>query len=149
MLARVASVLKAGAAGLDYSEPGIKTSKELFAKLGISGDLRCDVFETSFAKGSFDCVSSCVFIEHFINPEKLVSIHVNLLKPGGKALIIIPNYGGIYGRLQQYFDPENLALHNLKIMTPTALKNLVAPGLVESTRSYHFGRFSLMLILDK
>jgi hypothetical protein len=44
--------LKAGAVGLDYSEPGIKTSKELFAKFGISGDLRCDVFETSFAKGS-------------------------------------------------------------------------------------------------
>lgn len=150
ILAWAATVLKAQVSGLDYSESGINTSKELFSKLGISGDLRCEnVLETSFAEGSFDFVFSCGVIEHFNNPEKIVDIHVKLLKPGGKALITIPNYGGIYGRLQQYFDPENLALHNLEIMTPTALKSLVAPSFDGSVRSYPFGRFSLILILDK
>jgi hypothetical protein len=48
--------------------------------------------------------------------------YLGLLKPGGKALIIIPNYGVIYGRLQQYFDPENLALHNHKNYDPNGSK---------------------------
>ena len=150
ILAWAAIALKVRVSGLDYSESGINISKELLLKLGISGDLRCeDVFETSFAEGCFDCVYSLGVIEHFSNPEELVRIHFNLLKPGGKALVIIPNYGGIYGRMQKYFDPENLALHNLEIMSPAALKKLLPQGLVENVRGYPSGRFSLMLILDK
>ena len=150
MLAWVAKVLQARVSGVDYSGYGINTAKELFDKLGISGDLRCeDIFETSFKEGSFDCVISCGVIEHFNNPKQLVDIHVRLVKPGGKAVIIIPNYGGVYGRLQQYFDPENLTLHNLDIMTPSSLKGLASLSIAENVRSYPFGRFSLMLILDK
>lgn len=150
VLAWVAKVLKAQVSGVDYSVCGIKSAKELFDELGISGDLRCeDIFETSFEEGSFDRVISCGVIEHFTNPKPLVDIHVRLLKPGGKSVIIIPNYGGLYRRLQQYFDPENLVLHNLDIMSPSSLRDLASASNVEDARSYRFGRFSLMLILDK
>jgi hypothetical protein len=55
---------------------------------------------------------------------------------------MIPNYGGIYGRLQRYFDPENLAIHNLNIMSCDAMTALVPDELVESARAFRFGRIN-------
>jgi 2-polyprenyl-3-methyl-5-hydroxy-6-metoxy-1,4-benzoquinol methylase len=122
ILAWAAKILRAEVSGIDFSSQGIDNSRRLFLHLGIAGDLRCeDIFETSFAEGSFDCVFSCGMIEHFNDPRKLIEIHVKLLKSGGKALILIPNLAGIYGRLQRYFDPKVPALHNLEIINPTSL----------------------------
>lgn len=150
ILAWVAKVLRAEVSGLDYSPRGIENSKLLFDHLGISGDLRCeDVFETSFEEGSFDCVFSFGVIEHFNDPNQIVAIHVSLLKPGGKALMTIPNLAGIYGRVQRYFDPAPLALHNLDIMSPHSLAALAPAHLVKDVCSYRFGRPSAMFILDK
>ncbi len=147
ILAWAAKVRKAEVSGLDYSSQGINNAKQLFNALGISGDLRCeDVFETSFKEGSFDFVFSCGVIEHFIEPQKLIDIHIKMFKPGGKALITIPNYGGIYGRLQHCFDSENLAFHNLDIMSESSLVAKVSPHLVNYVRSYPFGRMTSTLI---
>ncbi len=151
ILAWVAKVLKAEVSGLDYSTQGIDNARLLFDRLRISGDLRCeDVFETSFKEGSFDVAFSVGVIEHFNNPRQLVEIHVKMLKPGGKALIMIPNYAGVYGRLQDRFAPENLSLHNLAIMNPSSLTALAPSHLVECAKSYPFGRLHSALInLDR
>jgi 2-polyprenyl-3-methyl-5-hydroxy-6-metoxy-1,4-benzoquinol methylase len=147
ILAWVAKVLRAEVSGLDYSPRGIENSKLLFDHLGISGDLRCeDVFETSFEEGSFDCVFSFGLIEHFNDPRQIVTIHVSLLKPGGKALMTVPNYAGIYGRVQRYFDSDNLYLHNLNIMNPSSLAALAPSHLLQNIHSYPFGRLNSALI---
>jgi 2-polyprenyl-3-methyl-5-hydroxy-6-metoxy-1,4-benzoquinol methylase len=66
MFAWVAKVQKAEIAGIDYSVRGIEHTRQLFDKLDILGNLRCeDIFETSLQEGSFDCVFSCGVIEHF------------------------------------------------------------------------------------
>ena len=37
-------------------------------------------------------------------------------------MIAVPNYGGIYGHLQRWLDPDNLAIHNLGIMSVAGLQ---------------------------
>ena len=147
LLAWVAQVLQSDVAGLDYSKPGLAIAQQLFQALGIKGDLRCeDLITTTFQPGSFDLVYSSGLIGHFNDPREIVESHVNLLKPGGKALITVPNYGGFYGRLQRRFDPENLFIHNLTIMNLPALRRLAPGELVSTVRAYPAGRMSPWLI---
>lgn len=140
-LAYIAKQYGADVAGVDYSDTGIAIARKLFAELGIVGDLRKeDIFRTSFEAGTFDFIYSVGVIEHFNDPRELVRIHVDLLKPGGVTLILIPNYGGHYGKLQKYFDPENLLIHNLKIMTCEAMRDLAPADLADEVRAFKSGR---------
>jgi len=70
-------------------------------------------FEHNLPPESFDFVTSFGLIEHFDDPTLLVKEQIDLLKPNGMALITIPNYGGIYVSVQEWCDPENIALRNL------------------------------------
>lgn len=147
MLAWVAAGLRAQVSGLDYSDRGIDWARQLTRKLGIPADLRAeDVFHTSFPPASFDLVYSFGLIEHFDDPREIVRAHVGLARPGGTVIIGVPHYGGLYGRLQHWFDPENLALHNLSIMNPRGLEELAPRDLVESARGYAAGRVSPWLV---
>jgi len=146
-LAYVGKILKAKVSGVDFSERGINSSQQLFEVLGIEGDLRCEnIFSTSFKPDSFDLVYSRGVIEHFDDPTAIVRRHVELLRPAGIALIIIPNYHGIYGRLQSYFDPENLLNHNLNIMTSNALIKLAPDDLIDELHIFPYGRLNPWLI---
>src|ERR1019366_90576 len=139
ILSWTAAVLGAEVSGLDYSRPGVRVARRLFPELGLTADIRNeDVFSTTFAEGSFDVVYSAGVIEHFEDPSRIVRIHAQLLKPGGLALITVPNLRGLYGRLA---SAEALAIHNLDIMTPQALRGLAPSDLSESVESFHYGRF--------
>ena len=147
MLSWTAAVLGAHVAGLDYSTTGIRTAKRLFESMGLKGDFRCeDVFNTTFEPGSFDMVFSFGLIEHFDDPREIVRRHVMLAKPGGTVVITVPNYGGIYGRIQRYFDAENLDLHNLDIMNAKALRKLAPLDSVTGIQTFEYGRVSPWLI---
>lgn len=150
-LAWIASALGASVAGIDYSEPGVDQGRALFRHLGLAGDLRCeDIFATSFEPSSFDVVYSVGVIEHFDDPRPIVRCHFELLKRGGIAVVIIPNYGGVYGRLQRRLDPENVAIHNTSIMDRDRFAALMPRDIATSTRVSHFGRVSLGLVsLDR
>jgi 2-polyprenyl-3-methyl-5-hydroxy-6-metoxy-1,4-benzoquinol methylase len=146
-LAWVAKVLGARVAGIDYSERGIEVATELLDALGVEADLRCeDVFATTFAPGGFDLVYSVGLVEHFDEPARVIESHVRLTKPGGSTLVLVPNYGGIYGRLQRYFDPDNLAIHNLAIMDEPALKSLAPSTLADDVTAFRAGRMSPWLV---
>ncbi len=147
ILAWVASVLHAEVLGLDYSEPGIAKCRVLFDTLGLKAKLyHEDFFKHHLQRASFDVVTSFGVIEHFDDARFAVQKHIDLVRPGGVALITIPNYGGIYGLLQGCCDAPNLALHNLKIMNTTALMALVDSPDVEIVRAYPFGAMSPWLI---
>lgn len=147
MLAWVAGVLKAQVTGLDYSEPGITKCRELFDVLGLKVDLHHeDIFKHQLRPASFDVVTSFGVIEHFDDPRPVVQRHLDLLRPGGVALIAVPNYGGVYGSLQRWCDAPNLALHNLEIMNARALTALVDSPDVESVRAYPYGSMSPWLV---
>jgi 2-polyprenyl-3-methyl-5-hydroxy-6-metoxy-1,4-benzoquinol methylase len=147
LLVFAGKVLGADVAGIDYSPNGVAASRELFRALGIDGDLRCeDVFQTSFSPGSFDLVYSNGLIEHFEDPCPIVRKHVELAKPGGRILVLVPNYGGVYGRIQRRLDPENLAIHNLDIMSESGMRRLVPEDLVRNVRVFYTGKLNLWLI---
>jgi 2-polyprenyl-3-methyl-5-hydroxy-6-metoxy-1,4-benzoquinol methylase len=147
MLAWVASVLKAKVTGLDYSETGIVKCRALFEALGLKINLvHEDFFKHHLSPATFDVVASFGVIEHFEDARSVVRRHFELVKPGGVALMVVPNYGGIYGSLQRWCDAQNLELHNLKIMTPCALTALADSPDVESVRAYPFGAMSPWLV---
>ena len=109
-------------AGLDFAPGGVEETRRRLAAAGVSGDIRCeDVFRHSFEPGTFDAVYSAGVIEHFDDPRPCLAVHLGLTRPGGRVVVLVPHYGGLYGRLQRRLDPENLAIHNLSIMSPEAL----------------------------
>ncbi|SRR6266480_1786539 len=147
MLSWTGAVLGAQVSGLDYSEIGIAAARRLFEHIGLKGDLRYeDMFDTTFKSGSFDLVCSFGLIEHFDDPREIVRRHAVLAKPGGVVLITVPNYGGIYGRIQRYFDPESLDIHNLDIMNPGTLAKLAPLDTVAEVQTFEYGRMSPWLI---
>ena len=147
LLAWVAKVLHATVSGIDYSEIGMAHARKLFKALDVSGDLRQEnVFESTIPQSTFDVVYSLGVIEHFDDPRDIVRRHISFAAPGGIILIVVPNYGGIYGRLQRYFDPENLSIHNLGIMSAQRLQDLIPPATCRAVRSYRYGRLSPWLI---
>lgn len=133
--------------GIDYSPTGVETARWLCSGLGINADIRCeDALKTTFQDGTFDLVFSCGLIEHFEDPSEMIEAHGRLLAPGGTALIAIPNYSGIYLRLQGWCDPENLKIHNLRIMNEDSLGALAPRQIDVKCRSFRYGRFSPWLI---
>ena len=144
MLAYAAMKCGARVAGIDYSPRGISISRRFHRANGIASDLRAeDVMETSFAPASFDCVFSAGLVEHFDDPRPVVAKHVELARPGARIVVAIPNYGGIYGRMQARLDPENLAIHNLAIMSRSALAALFDPAEVDGVEAFPLGSPSL------
>lgn len=73
----------------------------------------------------FDVVFSDGFIEHFDDTADVVARHVAMLAPGGTLLLIVPNLRGINGWVQRWFDPANLAIHNLECMKPRLLRSIL------------------------
>ncbi len=141
ILSYVNKVLGAAVTGLDYSEHGTAMARELFDALDVDGEILCeDVFNSSLEKDTFDVIYSIGVIEHFDDPRPLVRKHIEFLKRGGKAIIMIPNYRSIYGGLQKYFYPENLDIHNLDIMSEADILKLVPDDIPCQVISYRYGR---------
>lgn len=146
-LAYFAKVRKASVCGVDYSEPGIKFSRELFSRLNLEGEFRCEnIFSTTLPEASFDLVYSLGVIEHFADARSIVEKHLYLTKPGGRVVITIPNFGGVYGRLERHFCPELLNLHNLHIMSCEALVQLAPEHLACEAVAQRSGRLSPWII---
>jgi 2-polyprenyl-3-methyl-5-hydroxy-6-metoxy-1,4-benzoquinol methylase len=147
ILAWVAAELRADVAGLDYSEPGLRTAAHLFRTLGLTADLRCeDLASTTFPADGFDVVYSAGLIEHFADPREIVAQHLRLVRPGGLLLITVPHYGGVYGRLQRHYDAANLQMHNLAIMSPRGLVSTIDHAAVSRCTAYPSGRMSPWLV---
>jgi len=143
MLSWVAAGLKARVSGVDYSPRGLAQARRLFRALHIPAELRCeDLRQTTFSPDSFDFVYSIGVIEHFSDPRDIVRSHLSLVRPGGTVLMTVPNYRGIYGLLQRYFDADSLLMHNLDIMSCEALARLAPEEGSAQVRTYPAGRMS-------
>lgn len=85
-----ASARGARAFGVDISEPTVRQARVAFDE----GALLCavsDVRELPFADDSFDAIYSMGTIEHFDETERAVEEMARVLKPGGRAIIGVPN----------------------------------------------------------
>ncbi|RYD81645.1 MAG: class I SAM-dependent methyltransferase, partial [Sphingobacteriales bacterium] len=78
-----------------------------------------DFFEFK-PKQQYDVVASFGFIEHFVDYKSVINTHATLVKENGYLIITTPNFKGkIQHWLHRHFDKSNLALHNIKSMSPS------------------------------
>ncbi|MBW7970297.1 class I SAM-dependent methyltransferase [Bradyrhizobium sp. BR 10289] len=142
---------QAKVSGVEYAPKSAEATRELFRDMQVPIDLRTEDFlQTSFPPGSFDLVFSFGVIEHFDDPRPIVRKHVEVLRPGGRAIITVPNYGGFYGTIQSKLDRSNLLLHNLDIMNHQSLSALAPADLSGEVRTYAWGRLTpWILSFDK
>jgi len=105
-----------------------------------ASDVRCiqhDVFAHQPTE-LYDLVASFGLIEHFKDLKEILMAHTKYMKPGATLLIALPNFKGINGLLQKYFDPDNLSIHNLNMMNLRLLKKgLEELGLLQIEVSYY------------
>jgi SAM-dependent methyltransferase len=85
-----ASARGARAYGVDISEPTVLRARGAFG----ADPLRCvvsDVRDLPFVDASFDAIYSMGTIEHFDETERAVAEMTRVLKPGGRAIVGVPN----------------------------------------------------------
>lgn len=69
---------------LDFSQSALTTAGKRFAALSLPVTLvQGDAEALPFEDGSFDLVMSYGLLEHFVDPRKVISEMVRVLKPGG------------------------------------------------------------------
>lgn len=82
-------------------------------------------FLSFHSERKYDIVFSSGFIEHFEDTADVISRHVELLSENGQLLIIIPNFLGLNGSIQRWFDKQNLDAHNLNSMDISILERIM------------------------
>lgn len=136
--------------GIEYTEAGMKATLRNFAQLGLSPDeiLTGDFFSTEPTR-QFDLVMSFGFIEHFDDPEAVVERHLRWLKPGGRLVLGVPNFTGIYKPIQAVLDQSLLDKHNLSIMNTAYFETLAGRLGLEKDFLGYIGSFEPSLPIAK
>ena len=76
--------------GIDLTEAGIELARSRFDMYGLDGELRVSDAETlDFPDDTFDVVYSFGVLHHTVDTEKSISEVRRVLRPGGKAVIML------------------------------------------------------------
>jgi SAM-dependent methyltransferase len=107
--------------GVEYSHSGVILTLKTFREHGfnVNNVIEADLFDQNFQnkfRANFNVVYSEGFIEHFDPPYEVLNLHVNLLKPGGFLVCIIPNLLGVCYPFLRLFARDHLKVHNCKLM---------------------------------
>ncbi len=136
--------------GLEYSSVGLAVNRELFASNDIDpANVICadisdlDVRTANFEK--FDIVISRGFVEHFDNPTEIIKWHLELLRPGGLLVVLIPNLRGIYYFWTRVFNQEQLAIHNLNLMKLKIFESIFPTHALDTIKCGYLGVFAFWL----
>lgn len=114
---------------------------------GSIQEVKADFFNYQSPE-KFDVVTSVGFIEHFDDTALVLKKHVDLMKPGAALLVTLPNFAGVNGWVQKFFDPRNYAIHNIKSMDIRLLKDIMGRlGMSRFTVEYH-GKPTIWLEAD-
>lgn len=101
--------------GLEYVEWCCEKSRQLLENSGVTGQIiHGDLFkyQPDDKTSLWDVVASFGFIEHFSDTTHVIQKHLDLLKPGGYLVLVIPNHQGIYGDIMKFADYEKYKTHN-------------------------------------
>lgn len=73
--------------GLDLSQAAVRTGRQK----GVGGLMVGNSQLLPFANNTFDVISNIGSLEHYFDMEAAVSEMTRVLKPGGKAVVLVPN----------------------------------------------------------
>jgi len=91
------SVAGATVTVLDYVESSLAIVARHAGRAGVSLQLvRGDAFAMPFPTGSFDIVMHQGLLEHFRNPRDLLAENFRVLRPGGHAVVDVPQRWHLY-----------------------------------------------------
>lgn len=106
--------------------------------------IKKDLFKVR-TKKKFDVVFSMGFIEHFDDPLEAIERHWKLVNEGGTMILTIPNFLGINGLVQRFFDKKNLEVHNLLMMDIRNLNNKLKEAGIKKFRTFYYGGTGIWL----
>ncbi len=82
---------------LDYVEPSLGVVARHAEQAGVTLELVLgDAFAMPLATGSFDVVMHQGLLEHFRNPRDLLAENLRVLRPGGHAVVDVPQRWHVY-----------------------------------------------------
>lgn len=124
------------------------TVRKLELNSGLKANtIRCiqaDVF-TDPNPIEHDMVFSLGLIEHFEDTKKIITAHLKYLRKGGILYIMLPNFTGLNGWFQRKLDPANYAIHNIKSMDLSLLREIAIDLQLNDIRISYDGYFGIWL----
>ena len=130
--------------GSDFSPAGCSLLQANFDLAGVSGAIVCeDLFQSSLHQGCFDLVFSSGLIEHFDETRVVVAEHVRLIKPGGRLVVIVPNFLGAQGALVRRLAPPLWRIHQR--LTPHDLARVFQALGLREIHSGYIGSFFIRI----
>lgn len=99
--------------GIDYSDAGCRSARDLLAAAGVDGTVICtDLYAPpEHLLERFDVVFSNGLVEHFDDTAVCIRALARFLKPGGVMMTSIPNMSGGLGWLQKHLNRAVFDVH--------------------------------------
>jgi SAM-dependent methyltransferase len=126
--------------GSDFSLGGCQLLRANLALQQIEGGVVCeDLFLSSLPAGGFEVVYSSGLVEHFDDTRAVLAQHLKLVRPGGRLVIVVPNFQGIQGRILKRLGLPLWQRH--RIFGPRDLAEFLRDLNVAEIRSGYLGSF--------
>lgn len=97
--------------GVDFEPQRLERARALAGKHGLRTRFVAGDLESAGERGSFDGLILGEVLEHFTEPRAVFARHLEFLKPGGIALLTVPNMASLRARLKLLLFGE-FADHN-------------------------------------
>ena len=127
--------------GIDFNPRNADEVPNWLKKEGLKvGNFYSEDFFSFKSEVKYDLICSFGFIEHFINYNDVIQMHINLCKDEGYLMITTPNFRGLMQKfLHRWLDNENLKQHHLPAMNVSEWKEQLEKAGFEIIFSGYFG----------
>lgn len=103
--------------GIEYVETAARQAQALLDSSGVPAQMIVEDFfdlkvDEYLDESGFDVVGSFGFVEHFDEPEDVVSRHLDVTRDGGLVVVSVPNHHGWNGNILKAIDSEKWRQHN-------------------------------------
>jgi 2-polyprenyl-3-methyl-5-hydroxy-6-metoxy-1,4-benzoquinol methylase len=136
--------------GVDGSESGIQLARSNYPNVEFKHALIGPEVTDNLGVNSYDFVISCDVIEHLYSPAALVECAFQILKPGGRFLLITPYHGylknlalALTGKLDSHFAVHHEGGH-IKFFSVKTLSQLLKDQPFSNLEFSFYGRLPLL-----